>query len=553
MKRPPTALNIRVLFPVMLLLMLTVLGSCRNGKKEHVPPNVLFIAIDDLNDWAGYLGGHPDALTPNLDRLAGQSTVFTSAHASATACQPSRNSLLWGLHPVTTGWYENLWNRQELDRVTDSIRKISVALPHYFREQGYRTMVAGKVFHHGPADGTGLEREFWDEILPEYSVSREFRERGNNYGGPFYYPFPAGGSQVIRKLGPGVPGHSLCGGPLDREKDIPGGEMPDEYAARWAIEKLSAGYDTPFFLAIGFVRPHVPYTAPAAFFESFRGKEVQVPRVPGDEMADVPVYGKAMAMGFLPGGDHHAVLKMGSGIWDANRAALGNGIGTGNGNGEDYWTWLVRCYLSCVSFTDHQVGKVLDALEQSPYRDNTIVVLWSDHGQQLGEKKMWRKMCLWEESTRVPLLIKKPGQQGGSEVDAPVSLLDIYPTLVELAGLPGPGNLEGNSLVPLIQHPDTPWDRPVLTSWQYGNFAVRSRDWRYIRYRDGTEELYDHRSDPGEHTNLAGDPGFEEIMAGHRKHIPDTVADRFFKPFQGDQLDGWVALWDSAGIPGWLR
>lgn len=514
---------------ILLLLFVLAISSCK--REEQRPPNILFIAVDDLNDWTGFLGGHPQALTPNMDALAKTSTVFACAHATATACQPSRNSVLWGLHPIRTGWYENLFNRKEVDRVSDSIAKISTALPLFFKNQGYQTMMAGKVFHYGPADGRGMENQFWDEIQEEYPLSKEFRERGHNYGDNFYHPFPSGGSPIVARYGDNIPGNSLCGGPLVRDKDIPNGEMPDEYFASWGEAKLAADYDKPFFLALGFVRPHVPFTAPAEFFEFFKEDSIQIPDVPDQEMSDIPVYGKSMALGFLPGGDHHTVLDM----------------------GPEYWADLVRSYLASIAFVDAQVGRVLDALEKSPYADNTIVVLWSDHGQNLGEKLMWRKMNLWEEASHVPLLIHETGRKKGQTVDVPVSLLDLYPTLVELAGFKVPEYLDGSSLIPLITEPETSWDTPVLTSWMYDNFAVRSKQWRYIRYRDGTEELYDHHSDPEEHFNLAGNLEYATVLEQHRKYIPVCKADPFFKPFEGDLLDRLVNQWDSTGIPAYLQ
>ena len=202
------------------------------------------------------------------------------------------------------------------------------------------------------------------------------------------------------------------------------------------------------------------------------------------------------------------------------------------------------------------MGKVIEALENSKYAYNTIVVLWSDHGQHLGEKKHWRKQALWEESTKVPLYFRFPGQQTkGVQSSRVVSLLDIYPTLADLCGLPVAEKLDGQSLVPLLHDPDRKWDKPVLNSWYYKNLAVRSENFRYIHYRDGSEELYDHRNDPGEHFNLAEDPEYAEIIAEHKKWLPETdVLPAGTAEWKGDKLDRRIKEWTANdSIPVWLR
>ena len=235
--------------------------------------------------------------------------------------------------------------------------------------------------------------------------------------------------------------------------------MPDEQVADWAVERLRQKHDKPFFLAVGFVRPHVPYTAPKEFFEMYPLESVAMPAVPPDEMDDVPLLGKAMALGTLQGGDHRNVLEI----------------------GPNYWREMVRAYLACVTFVDAQAGKVLRALADSPYADNTIVVFWSDHGQHLGEKRHWRKQALWEESTRVPLAIRLPKSvnAGQSSIQA-VSLLDIYPTLLDLVDLPEVKGLEGKSLLPLLEDSSARRVEPAVTTWHYNNHSVRSLNFRYI-------------------------------------------------------------------------
>jgi iduronate 2-sulfatase len=298
------------------------------------------------------------------------------------------------------------------------------------------------------------------------------------------------------------------------------------------MERLKQTHNKSFFLAVGFVRPHVPYTAPKEFFDLYPLEDVVMPEVPADEMDDIPLLGKAMAYGTIQGGDHRNVLDI----------------------GPDYWREMVRAYLACVSFVDAQVGKVLDALNASPHAENTIVVFWSDHGQHLGEKRHWRKQALWEESTRVPLAIRLPKSAGGGQSsDGAVSLIDIYPTMLDLCNLPRVKGLEGTSLLPLLEDPTLRRTEPVITTWHYRNHAARSLNFRYIRYRDGTEELYDHRSDPKEHRNLAGDPERARIKEKLGAFMPKNDAvPTSIKDGDTDSFGRKVEKLRSEGVPDWL-
>ena len=459
-------------------------------------PNVLFLAIDDLNDWVGALGGHPQAKTPNLDRLIAKSVLFRNAHCAAPVCSASRHALFSGLRPSTTGWYSN--SSKGKKSYLKTLGK-TVPMPTHFRNHGYKTMAAGKVFHKGTTDIR--DYQYWDEARPKYNWPAHLAARGHGYQGKsagHFYPFPRDGGAIYQMYQEGVDGQSLCWGALD-PSDIPAEGMPDEQVADWAVERVSQAHDLPFFMAIGFVRPHVPYTAPRQFFDEYPLESIKMPEVPDDEMDDIPLWGKTFAYGTIKEGDHHNVKKV----------------------GREYWREMVRAYLACVSFVDAQAGKVLDALENGPNANNTIVVFWSDHGQHLGEKRHWRKMALWEESTRVPLAIRLPGNlNGGTRCDSAVSLLDLYPTLLALCELPSVYGLEGTSLKPQLSDPLAIRTTPVVTTWQYNNHAVRSLNHRYIRYRDGTEELYDHRNDPNEHKNLATDPAYMALKTRLSKAIP---------------------------------
>ena len=495
-------------------------------------PNVLFIAVDDLNDWESSLGGNPLAQTPNMDRLFKQGVLFTNAHCSQAVCNASRNSVLSGLHPSSSGWYGST---KIMQASYDDVMGDHKMLPQYFRDNGYHTLTAGKIFHQGASDFPTRTIDFWDEMAPRYSVKGKLRERGDGYKGTMFYPFPKNGSQISRHYGKEYDdGNSLCGGPLDRE-DMPNGKMFDEQIAEWAVEKLSGDYDKPFFMAVGFVRPHLPFTAPREFFELYDPKKIKRPNLPVDEMSDVPMMGKSIAYGRIKGGDHHAVTNL----------------------SDEYWEELIHSYLACVSFVDAQIGKVVDALEKSRFKKDTIIVLWSDHGQHLGEKHHWRKQSLWEESTRVPLFIKVPGtKSAGQQCDQTVSLLDLYPTLVDLCQLPQASKLEGQSLFPLLENPAEASRRsPVLSSWYFGNFAVRSDRWRYIQYRDGSEELYDHRSDPNEYQNVADDDRYRDVIAEHKKWIPqDPSLPAGTTSWKADKLDKRIEKWEAEdSLPDWLK
>ncbi|MCC6144438.1 MAG: sulfatase-like hydrolase/transferase, partial [Candidatus Hydrogenedentes bacterium] len=255
----------------------------------------------------------------------------------------------------------------------------------------------------------------------------------------------------------------------------------------------------PFFLGAGLFKPHVPLFIPRKYFDLFPIDEIQIPDVNPDDLNDVPEFGKNLAE---PDRWHKAVVAA------------------------DQWKAGVQGYLAAVAFADAQVGRLLDALDNSAHAENTIIVFFGDNGWHLGEKLHWHKLTLWEESARVPLIIATPGMTTrGEDCFRTVSLVDLYPTLIDLCGLPAQAHLEGRSLVPLLEDPKAPWDRPVLTVLQPGSYTIRSERWRYIRYEDGSEELYDHDSDPNEWVNLAGDASCDGVMAALAKWMPDHAAD----------------------------
>jgi arylsulfatase A-like enzyme len=447
---------------VLAPLLLTTCSSADRVVALPHRPNVLFIAIDDLNDWTAFLGGHPGVETPNLDRIAARGVTFTRAYSTAPACNPSRTSLLTGRRPSTTGVYHNShpWRPSMPDAVT---------LPQHFMTHGYHVSGGGKIFH-----GKYKDPSSW----------HEYHQRRAD-------PVPP----ERRAGGIGAPEFLLQWGPVD----VPDSAMADAEVVDWALRKLREPRDEPLFLAVGLFRPHPPWYVPRKYFDRTPLSEVRIPEVPDDDLDDVPEAGKRMVG---PGWDHHIITT------------------------NDNWEKAVQGYLASIAFMDAQVGRLLDGLENGPYRDDTIIAIWGDNGMHLGEKKRWRKFTLWEEATRVPLLIAVPWMDhAGSRSDRTVSLLDLYPTLAELSGLPLPPELEGRSLRPLLEDPDASWDRPVLTTFGRLNHAIRSERWRYIRYENGSEELYDHDADPMEWTNLAGDPTYAGVKRDLAKWLPKVNAE----------------------------
>jgi arylsulfatase A-like enzyme len=423
-------------------------------------PNVLMIAVDDWNDWVGALGGHPQVRTPNMDRLAASGLLFTEAHTAAPICNPSRTALMTGRRPSTSGVYDN-------DQPWRVAMPEVVTLPQYFRANGYRTAGGGKVFHHGRGYN---DPRSWEEYFFWNPAGRE----NGWFDGYSFPPDPEPSNRPVTPM-PSVSWRNFDWAPLD----VPDSAMPDYKLATWAGDFLKTRQDRPFFLAAGFFRPHIPWFVPKEYFDMYPMEEVIVPTVKEDDLADLPPIARQFALNQY---SRHDLL-----------------VSTGN------WKRAVQAYLACISFSDAMVGRLLDALEASPYRDNTIVCLWSDHGYHLGEKWHWHKQALWHRATHVPFLFVAPGlTKPGTRCHRPVSLIDLYPTLLDLTELPRNERLDGLSLRPLLAGPDGRRERPALTTYLRANHAVTGQRWRYIRYHDGTEELYDRQQDPQEWVNLAG-------------------------------------------------
>ena len=422
---------------------------------------MLFIAVDDLNTHLGCYG-NPIVKSPCIDRLAARSLRFDQAYYQYPLCNPTRSSLLTGRRPDTTKVYENLtYFRTTLPDVQ--------TLPQMFKAHGYTTAHTGKVFHGGIDDAPS-----WDIGGHKYNPNR---------------PRP-------QRPGPGQPN------PADRWEAVAQADdqLPDGKTANQAVELLEQLRDKPFFLAVGFLKPHVPLVAPKKYFDLYSPDQIPLPvyyEKGGEDLSSVP---KAA---LRPNFD---LFRLGQPTSD--KALQG-----------------IAAYYACISFTDAQVGRVLDKLDQLKLTDKTIVVLWGDHGWHLGEHGLWSKMSLFEESCRVPLLIAVPGKRSGASQRL-AEFVDLYPTLGELCGLKLPDGLEGTSLVPLLNEPKRPWKQAAFTQVRSGRImgrAVRTERWRYMEWDGGAAgtQLYDHENDPHELKNLAADPKHAETVAEMKRILKE--------------------------------
>jgi len=456
------------------------------GEKITDKPNVLFIAVDDLNEWIGCLGVNPDVKTPNMDRLAKQGMLFTNACCASPVCNPSRTAVLTGARPSTTGCYmlnDNLEHSPARERV--------MPFPLYFRHQGYRTLTAGKVDHGG-----GLPIETSTRVTFNESM---WDENGGFFNGQ-QFDLHSRHAECMTHA-PGIHSFASHWGPLDDDQVE---TLSDLKTAKWAREQLARDYEDPFLLAIGFFRPHVPLIAPQRFFDMYDKEKLWLPPTGPDDMEGMPGAARQMC---LAGWQDYGL--------GCHRQVLEHGM----------WRDIVQAYLASVSFMDHCLGLVLDALEASKYADNTIVMLWSDNGWGLGEHFHWKKWSVLDAGSRVPLIIKAPGVTTGNQVcDQGVDLVDLYPTLIDLCGLPDPGHLEGESLRGVLSGEVTQRERPALTSFGPNNHSLRTSRWRYTRYCDGSEELYDYEHDQWEHENLADRPEYRDVKASLAKWLPTECA-----------------------------
>ncbi len=443
-------------FLLLALALLGVLAPTVSGTETETRAkqlNVLFIAVDDLNHWVGHLGRNPQTKTPNIDRLAKMGVTFTRAYCAAPVCNPSRAALLSGRRPGVTGVYDN-------QNPYSGVIPSGESLVTQFKSAGYETLGMGKLWHGGlgyPEQWTGTGGK---------ETQEKPRVDDRSIGGIAFGVIEGGDENVL-----------------------------DTQIASYGIAQLGRAHDGPFFLTLGFHKPHMPWNVPQKYFDMHPLDQIELPPHREGDLDDLPPAGVRMAGSM---GDHARVLESGR------------------------WKEAVQAYLAAVSYLDGQVGRVLDAFEKSVYADNTVICFWGDHGWHLGEKEHWRKFTLWEEATRAPLIWVVPGLTvPGGVCERTVDFMSIYPTLCDLTGIPVPRHVEGADIRPLLADPKAAWEIPAVTTFHQDNHAVRTERWRYIRYHDGGEELYDHEADPYEWNNLAGKSAeFDAVRVELAKWLP---------------------------------
>ncbi len=487
-------------------------------------PNILLVMADDLNDFIGVMNNSTGVKTPNIDRLAANASIFMNAHSNAPVCSPSRASMFSGILPHRSGQYAFTNWRQ--NPVLKDSRTIMEQLSH----AGYFSAGAGKLIHHQ-----------WPKAWDNYAIRPDYTPLA--YDGNKTTGHPDGPAPYNTEIGPldstfiplskvphvkpsnDAPGYEgwWYGGfkkPFRYASEDDRDPLPDEMYAEWAAGQIREwdqdGLGKPFLMTVGFIRPHTPLVAPDRFFDMYPKDQIVVPDMPeGDE--DDTWFEKLHEPGRSKGKQHYETLMQ---SFDSKDEAL-----------RAYY----QAYLASITFMDEQLGVILDALEDSRFKDNTIVIFTSDHGYNLGEKENLFKNNLWERSTKVPLIIYDPREPVQKRVSEAVSLVDLYPTLTELAGtdnINGKGEnsvgIDGESLVSLMQGDDDS-DRHALTVVVQGsatkNFSLRTRHWRYIRYSNGKEELYDHRVDPDEFTNLADRRETRKIKKQLRARLKELTDD----------------------------
>lgn len=466
-----------------------------NSSIDNPPrkPNILMISIDDLNNWIEPLGGHPQAQTPNLQLFAGQSVNFTNAYCASPSCNPSRVALMTGKHPHATGLYQN-------NQIWRHVLPNEVTLPEYFQQAGYWTAGAGKIYHNNMPDPRSWDDYFPSKIkhMPDYYLP----DVDSTSGAPYFRKM----DNEIREDDPkgvtfNMPVFEKMYVAFDFEPLPFQTEQTGDYASvEWVSRQLKKDHDKPFFLACGLYRPHLPWYVPQEFYDRFPLDKIQLPEIYRDDVGDLPESGEKTAH---RGNYHRQVVDAG------------------------LWKKAVQGYLASIYYADYLVGQLLKSLAESQYADNTIVVIYSDHGWQLGEKEHWRKFALWENVINTVLMVKVPGGvngysqiQNGTACDGNVSLVDIFPTLTELCGLPQKEGITGRSLATLLLNPEKPWHHPVITSLGDNHYSVIQDQWHYINYDNTEEELYNLAEDPHEWHNIADVASFASIKRQLKGLIP---------------------------------
>jgi len=499
-----------------------------------VKPNVILIVCDDLNTDIEGFGGHPQSQTPNISRLMDSGVSFQQMHCTIPICAPSRSSFFTGIYPHTSNNFGmDNWNQ-------NSVLANSKTIFAHFKENGYRTIGTGKLMHHhahadwdefreeadyGPYAHNGTQQV--PHPLTPAPLRNDFGKidgsfgpfvslQGKDFGDGKRYTWQRGNWENIYDMS----------FPQEGARDL----TADEANAQWAVEKLKGYSDEsnakPFFMGIGFMRPHTPLIVPQRFYDQYPLESLELPKI-------------------LQGDAEDTYLTKSRGGNDRGLKLFNSLVASYDGDVELALKHFTQAYLACVASIDELVGIILDAVDQSPLKDNTIIVFTSDHGWGTGPKDYVYKNSLWEESTRVPFVIRAPGvAKKGADVEHPTSLVDLYPTLIELCGLSGDTRrneqgavIDGNSLVPLMINPVIDdWGGPegaltAIHKWKdmdpmMQNYSLRTKDWRYIRYYTGDEELYDHRSDLLEWDNLASNPEYTARLASFRKQLDQRITIR---------------------------
>lgn len=448
-------------------------------------PNVIFFAVDDMNDWSEPLGSTM-AKTPNLDRLAKMGVTFTNAHTAGIYCAPSRAAIFTGRYASTTGCYS--------DHVYFYDHPEYTPLQVAFKEGGYGVYGTGKLFHHpaGMVDTRG-----WDEfyVRTEKQKQSGWPMDGWEHGAPLPDPYP---HSEFNQTDPKWKGRPFMeGGPIPNELEP---KITDTIRTRWACDIIKQDHEKPFFLGLGLYAPHFPNYAPQRFFDLYPLDSIRRPEWKEDDLDDIP---EAVAKRFIgrKKNIHDKLLELG--IVEKT----------------------LQAYLASISYADFLLGEVLDTLEASPHADNTIIVFWSDHGYGHGEKGNWGKHTLWQRTSNVPFLWAGPGIAKNAKTEFTATLIDMYPTLAALCDLQEDPEHDGQSLTAVLNDPSRKGNRSVLLPHDHpGSYAIITRDWRYIYYKDGGEELYDLRTDFHEWNNLAGNAEYAEIKKELKAQAPATFA-----------------------------
>lgn len=475
--------KLRLYFGITLIA--AIIPAC---KQKPEAPNILMIVIDDMNDWVGAFGGNPQTLTPHLDAFADNAVVFQNTSCPGPVCGPSRSALLSGFMPYHSGIYSNSQNMRDSKMVQEH-----ATLPEYFSKNGYLTISKGKIFHkHTTKNG-------WDHGQWAYDVwEKEDGFDGIQQDKMFSRNKGIFNGEKDPNAKYTTTGVEFGWAPTKGKKE----DTKDYRTATWFAEKLGEEFEKPFFMLMGLSKPHLPWYVPEEYFDMYDLDEVKIPEYRLDDLDDI-----------LDGNGNKAFSPSDDFLWVQQD--------------DELFRRAVRAYMAASSYADDCAGVVLDALAGSKYKDNTIVVIFGDHGWHLGEKLRFRKASLWKEATQLPLMIRTPEMSGKQYCARTVNLIDLYPTLIDLCGLPEKTNIDGKSIVPLLNDVSLIWE-PTTTSKNQGWNSVISEDWHYIyNEKNGTEELYDLRIDPMEWNNLARSDSKEiqEAMSYMKSYLPETEAD----------------------------